>query len=564
MRLLALIISVVVLGVTGIQASPNTVSKKILRHTERVKTTPSSFNNQGIPLKTDRLSNNEGNIVLTYDESLADSIKISLLAAKKLWESKLPTKQPIFINVQFDSLGDDISMIADVLYCETILEGCPCALASQIRNSPFGTIDSPDGYIVLNSDIDWNCKFSKEYASEYNLPTMVLRGIARCLGFGTSITEDSEDLFFYRFGFPTYFDKLLYNNDKALCDIPAGSFDMANFVKSDNVYAHTTSRSHKIYAPEVFVQDLSLCCFDDQNSIMSYNIGQGNIDLAIDENTYDILRTIGWNLPQSGFSIKCNNISDNGIGSSYDAHVFSLLNGTEDVSNHRWRFLLKSKLGDYTEVSSGTSDTFTIPQISSPDQFYVNINGDLEGRIECDYTLNGVQYYATPFTLSLELKPIIRSVDNIAIVNNSEYEISLKFNVHYTGADYVSVEIEEEFNTTLRNYRFDEPYIAHIKTGNITNLYYSWITIIVSNKYGTVSETLEYAPTFGAKAFSTPLNIRLSSPTVNEIRLYSVDGSLVFKGTLPEFLNQTFNPGIYLKQEIFDNGTFNTSKILCK
>lgn len=209
----------------------------------------------------------------------------------------------------------------------------------------------------LNSDLDWNCKFSKEYASEYNLPTVVLRGIARCLGFGSSVTEYSKDEFFYRFDFPTYFDKLLYNNDKALCDIPTGSVDMANFVKSDDVYAHTTSKSHKIYAPKEFVQDLSLCYFDDQNSIMSYHIGQGNIDLSIDENTYDILRTIGWDLPQSGFPIKCDDISDNGIGSSYDTHVFSLLNGTENVSNYRWRFLLKSKLGDYTEVSSGTSES---------------------------------------------------------------------------------------------------------------------------------------------------------------------------------------------------------------
>ena len=301
-----------------------------------------------------------------------------------------------------------------------------------------------------------------------------------------------------------------------------------------------------------------------KNSIMSYHIGQRNVDLSIDENTSDIRRTIGWDLPQSGFSIKCDDISDNGIGSAYDTHVFSLLNGSENVSNHRWRFLLKSKLGDYTEVSSGTSDTFTIPQISSPDQFHVNINGDLEGRIECEYTLNGVQCYATPFTLSLELKPIIRSIDNIAVVNNSEYEFALNFNVHYSGADYLSVEIEEEYNTTLRSYRFDEPYIAHVKIGNITNLYYSWITVIVSNKYGTVSETLEYAPTYEAKVFATPSDIQSSSPIVNEIRLYSVDGSLVFTGTLPEFMKQTFNPGIYIKEEILDNGTSNASKILFK
>ena len=153
------------------------------------------------------------------------------------------------------------------------------------------------------------------------------------------------------------------------------------------------------------------------------------------------------------------------------------------------------------------------------------------------------------------------------LFRSGQYEFFLNFNVQYTGADYVSIEIEEEYNTTLRNYRFDEPYIAHIKTGNISNLYYSWITIIVSNKYGTTYETIEYAPVFGVrrtKDVSTKSKIFSNSLIVREIALYNIDGSLIFKGTPSEFNNQTFNPGIYLKKEIYDNGFFNTSKILFK
>lgn len=562
-RLLALFFSIVVLGVTGPQASTHTANKKYIRYTERIKTDPSSFANQGMPLKADRLSNNEGNIVLIYDESLPDSIKTSFLAAKKLWESKLPITQPIFISVLCESLGNDIAMVADALYCEASdFEGCPTALAAQITSPPYGSMESPDGVIILNSDINWNCNFSKESTSGYNLPTMVLRGITRCLGFGSSISEDNTDVFSYAYGWPTYFDKMLYYNNTALSNVLEGSSDMAKFVTSNNVYAHTTSQNHKIYAPSKFVKDLSLCYFDDTNSIMSYSLGQGNVDLSIDDKTSDILRAIGWDLPQSSFSINCNNISSNGIGSSYEAHEFSIASGTENVSNHSWKFLLKNKLGNYTQITSGTSETFTIPAISSPDQFFVNINGDLEGRIECDYTLNGKQYSAIPFTLSLELKPMILSIDNIDIVNNSQYEFALNFNVHYTGADYVSIEIEEEYNTTLRNYRFDEPYIAHVKTGNITNLYYSWITISVSNKYGTAYKTLEYAPTFGAHNASS--DTLFHSPIVNEIILYSIDGSPIFKGAPSEFVNQIFNPGIYLKEEIFDNGTSKTSKLLLR
>lgn len=359
--MLTLLISAILLGATFSQASASDIQKRSIRYIERIRNYASSFNNQGIPLKTDRLSNNGGNIVLTYDESLPDSIQTSILVAKELWESKL---------------------------------------------------------------------------------------------------------------------------------------------------------------------------------------------------------SAGWDLPMSGLSIKCDNISNNGIGSSYEPHTFSLLKGDKNISNYSWRFLLKDKQGNYTRISDGTGESFTIAEISSPDNYFVNVNGDLEGRIECDYTLDGKRYSAIPFTLSLELEPIIFSIDDLTVVDNGEYEFYLTFNVRYTGADYVSVEVEEEYNTTLRRYRFDEPYIAHVKTGNITNLYYSWVTVIVSNKYDTASETMEFAPVSG----ETDPDISLDIPDshIVKIILYTMDGTPVFSGTPSEFENQTFKRGIYIKEIILDNGESRTSKVLFK
>ena len=150
MRLLTLLISAILLGATCSQAYALDIQKRSIRYIEKTRDYAPSFKNQGMPLKANRLSNNEGNIVLTYDESLPDSIQTAFLVAKELWESKLSMTQPIFISVSFEPLGDDISMICDVIYSETPdLMGCPCALASQISNSPWGTIDSPDGYIIL-------------------------------------------------------------------------------------------------------------------------------------------------------------------------------------------------------------------------------------------------------------------------------------------------------------------------------------------------------------------------------------------------------------------------------
>lgn len=271
-------------------------------------------------------------------------------------------------------------------------------------------------------------------------------------------------------------------------------------------------------------------------------------------------------LSQSGFSIQCNDISSNGIGSAYKSYVFSLVTGDEKVDNYRWKFLLRNNLGDYVQITDGTDETFSIPALQSPEQNFVNINGDLEGRIECEYTLNGEQCNAIPFTLSLELKPTIISISDITIVDNGQYEFSLDFDVHYAGADYVSVEIEEENNTILRNYRFDEPFLAHIKTGNITKLYYSWVTVIVSNKYGSVSETLEYAPTYegnkeeaGSKYVSSDDIFDYNN--IKEITIFTLDGIPMFKGSHADFMNHSFTPGLYIKEEVFSNGYTKTSKI---
>ena len=570
MKLFSTFAIVILLGIINLHASSDAVQKKHIRYIEKSIEHKGVFQNQGIPSKPQRLSNNEGNIVMIFDKNLPDSLQIALNAAKKLWESKIPNKQPIYIAVSFEPLENDISMIADVTYTElNNAEQCPSALAAQILDIQYGNVDSPDGIIIFNSNIDWNCSFSAEASLEYNLPTIALRGITRCLGFGSSIIEENEidkDKFMFSQGYPSSFDKLLYCNGVPLSNLDEYSAEMAKFATSDNVYA-IANQAYKIYAPEQFVPDMSLRYFDDNNSLMSYSFGKGHIDLSIDEKTIDVLKKIGWNLTSSELQIICNDISENGVGSSYSPHTFSLLKNGEETSNHNWKFSLKDKSGNYILISSTTTENFTIAKISNPQNYYININGDLEGRIECDYTLNGKRHSAIPFQLSLELKPSIRSIEDITIIPYGSYGFYLTFNVSYVGADCISVEIEEEYDTTLRDYCFYEPYFAHIKTGNISNLYYSWVTVIVSNKYGSAYETLEYSPIYKDVAANNATNTTKTSlytPVTKSIQLCNVNGLVVFDGTPSNFLNQTFQPGLYIKKEILNNGSIKTSKILIK
>ncbi|WP_303330946.1 hypothetical protein [Bacteroides acidifaciens] len=565
MKLLSIIIFVAISAI-GAFASPSMPQKRAIRYVENVRTGNSSFQNQKLPLKANRLSNAKGNIVLTYDDSLPDSVKVVLTAAKEMWESKLPAKLPIFISVVFEPMEPDIAMVADVLYCEDgEVPGCPCALAPQLTGHLISSVESPDAVIIFNSEIDWNCNFADHVATNSNLMTMALRGITRSLGFGASIYESTKDSFYYYFDFPSYFDNMLYNNGRCLSTLTQGSSEMAQFVKSNNVYLKTSSNQYKIYAPSQYKPYMSLAYLDDNNSLMSYSLTQGDVALNIDEKTVDILRAIGWDFPVTGLNIVCDDISDNGIGSSYTSHTFSLAKSNTSISKYNWRFYLKNKSGQFVLISSSQSPTFTIAKIESENNYYININGDLEGRIECDYIANGTNYSATPFALSLELKPVIFSIDNITVVKQTQHTFSLLFNVRYAGADNLSVEVEEEYNSVVRDYDFYEPFIAHVKTGNITSSYYSWVTIIVTNKYGSTYETMEYEPAYNV-AGNVQSGIDETTPNdindVQKILIFRIDGTIVFDGSPIELADYCVSPGIYFKRSIHHNGIARTSKIV--
>ena len=112
---------------------------------------------------------------------------------------------------------------------------------------------------------------------------------------------------------------------------------------------------------------------------------------------------------------------------------------------------------------------------------------------------------------------------------------------------------------------FDESYTEEIKVPfsyacKIVEEYYSWVYVTVKNEYGSDRRTLEFAPSYGnASVSDTPL-----SAQTQKIQLYAIDGHIVFDGTPAEFSDRTFQPGIYIKKEVLNNGLHNISKIHIK
>ncbi|MDE6346054.1 MAG: hypothetical protein K2L55_05235 [Muribaculaceae bacterium] len=571
MRVFLFLMAIITSSMIGVFSQTSTPKRYTIRYEEKIRPVNTCFENQKLPAKVRRTSSNNGEIKLVYEGEFPDSMKVAITAAADLWEAKIPNKQPIYIGVRFDTLDPDVAMAAEVTYCQDYdvpndLNGCPTALASQLSDTMLSDEYMLDGYIIFNADIAWNCSFTDNISSGYNLTTLALKGIARCLGFGSSVVEVGYDDFLFYMGNASYFDRLLYNNNSYLSDLTEGSCELADFVKSNNVFLDTPSKSYKIYAPEEYKPDMSLYYLDEENSLMSYSMGIGNYTLSIDEKTIDILRAIGWDLPTKGLKIISSDIEEDGIASSYKSHTFQLNTNNKAISNHKWRFYLKDKSEKFIEVSTGSTECFTINKIDSVANYFININGDLEGRIECDYIFNGEEYSAIPFTVSLELKPIIISIDNVSTIKQEDYSFLVTFTVKYSGADYIYVNVEEEYDSTLRSYRIDEPFIAHAKTGNISTLYYSWITIEIINQYGSSYKTLEFEPNYNLirenKITAGLPEIQTTSIPIKKVQIFNVNGIMVFEGNPNEYSENYFSKGIYLKKEIRENGDSTISKFI--
>lgn len=541
----------------------HSLQKSTIRYIDEVTRNDINFINQKLPAKTQRVSSEKGNIILIYDENIPDSIKTAFEIARQLWENKINNKQPIFIQMVFRPMENKIAIASDVIYWESPV-GCPSALRSQLTSQPSGSIESPDGIVYFNSELKWNCSFTDTPSENYNLTTMGLRGIARCLGFGSSICKKGNGTFKYYFGWPTYFDKGLFTQDSRLSALKEGSMSMASFVTSDDVYFKTSASTYDVYAPAIYQEEHSLYYLKQDGSLMSQNLGIGNTWLSIDNSTIDILNTIGWNLPLSGLEIKCDDISDDGIGSSYADHTFYLANNNESIDDYNWSFLLKNKNGSFEQVNGGKDINFSIGKIDNSSDYFINMNGDLEGKIECKYSVNGKKYEANPFCVSLELKPIIISVDNIYRTQD-RYDFTLSMNVNYVGADFVTIEVEEEYNTTLRSYRFDEPFIAHVSTGKISSMDYSWVTIVVSNRYGSTCKTLEYEPEYSYYQSKKPDYVsglfKLESND-HRIQLLRLDGTVAYDG-IESLIDYGIFHGVFVKKEYLDeNKEILTSKVI--
>lgn len=554
-----------------------------------------SYDEMSLPVvnKKDRLRNNSSiSFKLEYASNVPDSVVKCLEVASDIWRSclNMNSNYQIRLELLWEELPADEDVKISVAYFPDSLRVnyTPASLYYSLKNY-LSHDGSPDAKISINKNKQWDCGYNVENnVGVRNLNYAMLRSIAVALGFGSSLSVrnfSTGDVVRFPFsdGHSLFDNMLVADNGVRLKELyntgRTQNPDILKFctgalgdVYIDNVNYHNVKDSssiYKMYTPPIYEKNKSLIYLDNKQSLMHYSLDVAIKKFQIDTVTVNILNKMGWNVNVSDMDFKIigNNIPESGIASAYAPHSFYIEGeGKNNICNAEWSFYLSSINGnDILEKSSEGSLFFDIDAISDANNYKINVNGDIYGKIVFTGMVNGKQINLQ-YNLTLGLKPSITNVSFVKQNNDGFDSYNVACKVDYRGADYLYVTLEEEYGSTLRSQFVREPYLAHFVCKNITSPYYAWIDIVVENDYGRDVHTIELPPYSNQRSpsgISNSVHGKIQNNDYSEIRVFNVYGQ--YLKTIKDYFEiQSLIPGMYILEFSKDNMTVRTSKLLVK
>lgn len=577
-HLISLIVTIgIFFGATYVSAQ----ERKIVQYKQSVKTqTDVRKEFQPIESKEQRVNSKAGSIRLIYEDNLfPDSMLVSIRAAVEIWEAKLCNKQPIFLYLDYYDLNDDnLSMLCDVYYYESSEGSWSSALNSQLTNT-CGDMETPDAMISFNSNVEWNCNYnSQSIVGGVNVFSSMLRAVALSLGFGTSATiyEEDKGVVFPTAPYTSRFDNLIRSNTGIwMKDLESGSQELLDFMSLGSqancaVYAYKNEIPYKLYSPKSYELGKSLVYLDNSNSLMHYDFGVGDKRFQIDNTTIELLNAVGWNIAANPsddptLEIISTQLDETGLGSAYKNYIFIVKNNSnKKITNPRWSYKLFDKdSGAPITIQTATSDQFEIQPVLNPGNYYITTNGDLKGEINFQCNIDGVEYTAHPFVVSLGMKPVIKEIYDVEVVNYPHLNSrSISCKVSYVGADYVVAAVEEDYSSSIDTHHIYEPFLAHVQIDHITLRYAVWVDIKVSNKYGSTMETIELDPVYLRNSFAGISDFMSEHSEDSSIEIFSLDGVRLATVNNMEDAYTTLKSGIYIIKITDVNNSVKIKKII--
>lgn len=422
------------------------------------------------------------------------------------WEKKIYIPAGKNINISFildNTLDSSLAYIVNVKFNE--YDGILYPLPMAIANYGYTQLAEDELEIRLNSDSSmWFFEGDADNpvidTNQYDFETGVLRALAHCFGFGSSIYKRRPALR-ERFNI---FDQFIVNsnNDKLINLNESDANAISSYVTGDNVYWKSGSTSYALYSRNPYDQDKSLKYFDSnlENELMSVDfkkqIGNRNIDSKVTK----IMEDIGWKtLLETPLTIKSNNINNiTGIGNVSNSYLF-YYESLYTVENPSWKYMVRKKDNTYETIKSGASTTFSIDPLTIKDNYHRNENGDFCSKIVLTASVNN-QTVTSEFNVWLEAKPanieydvkVIKESDwyyniEVAVSSAGAKDLIIKFNDYSIGQQLVGIHYDKQFTKyTYKYLYYDSPILIEFSARNsygITNNSYYTSGISYYNHY---------------------------------------------------------------------------------
>lgn len=518
--------------------------------------------------RIERLSSDFGGVIkVICGAGIDDEMQHCIKAATLLWEEKLYIPENVVLKFEKKELGAEAADFQAQVRYTSFPDAKTTYPNSYYQN--FLTDDErvydEDAIILINEDTDWEYSFNGKAVDKKNFTTAMLRAIAISLGFGSSVVNDvSHGIIFSIEGCFSPFDNLIVDsNNVRLNEMPnngAASQELSSFVSEERVYCKTSANeSFRLYTSRRFqgYNYLNYLYFD--GDLMSYNTRTGDKIQQIDEIVLGVLRTIGWEEPESNLRIIAEGIDDTGIASSSQSYNFHAETTSGSIANYSWKYELLDNEMEFVTIKTGDSSDFSIDEIDDVTKYNKNINADIKGKISLTATTADGKKKSETFYVYFATEPTFVSVKVDAITPNPGTNFySLDVVAFYTGADYLYVEQSEEFGILVNSHSYDEVYSIKLHFEHIHKDGKAWVDLELKNKIGKAHYTVEIP----SQMNPDPIIEVTAESSISQVEVRDIEGRLLLQTENYEDVN-CLSRGVYIIMTTYANGEKIIKKI-CK
>ena len=317
----------------------------------------------------------------------------ALNKALQLWSEKIFFTGEITIKLQPDaSLSADVAFNTVVTYATKSDSSDKVFYPTALLRQQGLYFSGSDISIRYNSDMSLWSFDENSSSGKYDFTTAMLRALAKGFGFGTGLNgADGNIGFRFPQGYSMAYDKFVVDAfGHRLSEQEPHSDELSSFVKNPAYFNINNKDDYRLFTPQVFDRNVSLCYFDDtvydEEKALMYPECAAQF-LYIGDKVVDVLSALGW-LKNPDAEIVSGSVPESGVVDYRQGLILSFAcNMSDEVSEYSWVYEVRTDGGGYYEVSASSSPEFSF---QLPEYYDIVSNGDVDGNIESRVRLNAV------------------------------------------------------------------------------------------------------------------------------------------------------------------------------